>query len=59
MVIVALFCDDAECVREDHNDHCSASVSEDCLVMFSLYPVQFVCIQGVLRSLRCCLPLPW
>ena len=46
-------CDDGEShheelVQSDHV-HCSASGTEDCLVM----SVQFMCFQGVLRSLRC------
>ena len=53
-------CDDEESHREDldegdrvHDDHCSASSSEDCLVMAPCFTAQCVCIQGVLRSLRC------
>ena len=37
-------------VHEDHDNHLSASSSEDCLVMFFPFPhVRFVCIQSVLR----------
>ena len=45
--------DEGDHVHEDHDDHCSASGTEDCLVMFPFHSVQSVGIQGVPRSLRC------
>ena len=41
-------------VHEDHADLCLPTGTGDCLVMFPFSTVQFVCIHGVLRSLRCC-----
>ena len=45
--------DERDHVHEDNDDHCSASGSEACLVIFSFHSVQLDCVQGVRRSLCC------